>query len=656
MTDYGHANFTGDLLHNGQALSTLYDPLGAASSAVDSHESAFNHALIATALQPGAQIPWTDISNKPSVFPPQSHSHNYQPVDSDLTALAGLTSLGLISRDGSGSFSTVDPASFAEATHTHNYAPSSHSHSWGQIIGEPALIANLDSLSAVGLIHQDSSTNQYSVKPLGAIGEQLLAASSQSSGRSILGLGSAATFSSSSFASAIHTHDYAPSTHAHNVADLGLALDVQNFLNQPNKASMRSVLELGSAALSDVVDFAPASHAHNYAPTSHSHGSGDLNLDADVINFLSQTTTGGMRGALGLGNLAILNSISTNELGLDSDVESFLNQTTVSGMRSSLGLGSMALQDTSNYVPNATVQAYRDRVYHSGTEGAIFQGTYNSYPRVYGYADNGNSLNYFINTDAKIVRAEWNSNGWFDWRVQASWIRVNPDTSDIRLKTNITYLDIENLSPEQSALSLFNQIEPIEFDWDQSKADGMFQGHVRVGLSAQDLYAVEPSLVHGSPQDPEDRPMSLNTAALIPYLVLAVKELSVASGSSASNLRKFARQFSEPGDGLYLSILDKVLEASWSLRDGTKAGFKSAKQLEDHWDNFRSAVFNADQRGIVLGVHRLAQLLADAGQSLSPIDISGSIQSGDAYDGWNTKCIDANVHALSYNNIPILIA
>ena len=51
-----------------------------------------------TALQAGAQIPWTDVTSKPSTFPPATHSHAIGDVTGLQAALDGkLTGVGLTS-------------------------------------------------------------------------------------------------------------------------------------------------------------------------------------------------------------------------------------------------------------------------------------------------------------------------------------------------------------------------------------------------------------------------------------------------------------------------------------------------------------------------------------------------------------------------------
>jgi hypothetical protein len=62
----------------------------AAAAAVSDFATAAQGALAASALQPGASIPWTDISGKPSTFAPSAHTH----PASDVTGLATVATSG----------------------------------------------------------------------------------------------------------------------------------------------------------------------------------------------------------------------------------------------------------------------------------------------------------------------------------------------------------------------------------------------------------------------------------------------------------------------------------------------------------------------------------------------------------------------------------
>lgn len=88
--------------------------------------------------------------------------------------------------------------------------------------------------------------------------------------------------------------------------------------------------------------------------------------------------------------------------------------------------------------------------------------------------------------------------------------------SDTRLKENITDSEVD-------ALSVIEQIRPIQFDW---KADGT---HVDLGFSANQLEEVVPQAVHEVEQPEEnefDSLKQIDTSALTIYLVKAIQELS----------------------------------------------------------------------------------------------------------------------------------
>lgn len=96
--------------------------------------------------------------------------------------------------------------------------------------------------------------------------------------------------------------------------------------------------------------------------------------------------------------------------------------------------------------------------------------------------------------------------------------------SDARLK--------DNIQPAQlSALQVLNAIQLMSFDWLTTG------GHEQLGMIAQQLLEVEPSLVH---TDPDTGLLSVKTTAFIPYLIKAVQELTsmvqdTARSRSAAN-------------------------------------------------------------------------------------------------------------------------
>lgn len=88
-----------------------------------------------------------------------------------------------------------------------------------------------------------------------------------------------------------------------------------------------------------------------------------------------------------------------------------------------------------------------------------------------------------------------------------SW---NPAVSDGRFKENVQDTSVD-------ALALVNQLRYVEFDW---KPDFLVQGHVPIGLVAQEVEAVAPNLVN-----PGDT-LSLNTNDLLHTLGRAIQQLS----------------------------------------------------------------------------------------------------------------------------------
>ena len=106
------------------------------------------------------------------------------------------------------------------------------------------------------------------------------------------------------------------------------------------------------------------------------------------------------------------------------------------------------------------------------------------------------------------INAEWNS-GSFETKT------IAVSSSDIRLKDNVTDTDV-------NALELINHVKLHAFDWKWTHQ------HQNIGVIADELEQLDPSLVVGGGTDKEGNPIykSINNLVLISYLTKAVQELS----------------------------------------------------------------------------------------------------------------------------------
>ena len=106
------------------------------------------------------------------------------------------------------------------------------------------------------------------------------------------------------------------------------------------------------------------------------------------------------------------------------------------------------------------------------------------------------------------INAEWNS-GSFETKT------IAVSSSDIRLKDNVTDADV-------NALEFINRIKLHAFDWKRTHQ------HQNIGVIADELEQLDPSLVVGGGTDMEGNPIykSINNLVLISYLTKAVQELS----------------------------------------------------------------------------------------------------------------------------------
>ena len=106
------------------------------------------------------------------------------------------------------------------------------------------------------------------------------------------------------------------------------------------------------------------------------------------------------------------------------------------------------------------------------------------------------------------IRGEWNSSTPATKTIAVS-------SSDIRLKDNVTDTDV-------NALEFINRIKLHAFDWKWTHQ------HQNIGVIADELEQLDPSLVVGGGTDKEGNPIykSINNLVLISYLTKAVQELS----------------------------------------------------------------------------------------------------------------------------------
>lgn len=100
--------------------------------------------------------------------------------------------------------------------------------------------------------------------------------------------------------------------------------------------------------------------------------------------------------------------------------------------------------------------------------------------------------------------------GYIEWASDIGAIGTNYFTSDIRKK--------ENIAPSTyNSLGLVEQIEFVEFDW---KPDAGEEGHVQVGVIAQQLQQLDPRLV----AELSDGSLMIKEPALVTHLAKAIQE------------------------------------------------------------------------------------------------------------------------------------
>jgi hypothetical protein len=121
----------------------------------------------------------------------------------------------------------------------------------------------------------------------------------------------------------------------------------------------------------------------------------------------------------------------------------------------------------------------------------------------------GNS-GYPITTPDDTIANAVRKSGYIEWQTDAGAVGTNYFTSDERKK--------ENIAPATKQSSdVIEAIQFIEFDW---KPDSGGEGHVEVGVSAQQLQTIDPRLVSTLSDDM----LMVNEPALVSHMAKALQE------------------------------------------------------------------------------------------------------------------------------------
>lgn len=121
-----------------------------------------------------------------------------------------------------------------------------------------------------------------------------------------------------------------------------------------------------------------------------------------------------------------------------------------------------------------------------------------------------------LDTDGRCKYLYW-TGSYYGLQVDNVWTGLYVDVSDNRMKENIEVKDSPALW--RASLSGLLRIPLVSFDWGE---DTIFEGHVPLGVIAQDLEPINPYLVNEDP----DGFKHVNVHGCIVQLVAAVKGLN----------------------------------------------------------------------------------------------------------------------------------
>lgn len=118
----------------------------------------------------------------------------------------------------------------------------------------------------------------------------------------------------------------------------------------------------------------------------------------------------------------------------------------------------------------------------------------------------GNAITTPNDSVANALRAS----GYIEWQTDVGAIGTTYFLSDIRKKDNIE-------RTKENAINILKNIEYISFDW---KPESGGSGHVKLGMSAQQVQSIDPTFV----RELSDSTLMIHEPSIMPYLGKAIQE------------------------------------------------------------------------------------------------------------------------------------
>lgn len=225
------------LLAPAQFLSALFDvsiSSGLADGDVLTYDADANE-WIAQAVAAGS-VAWADITGKPSVFAPDTHTHAWGDIASGVPSTFAPSAHA--SSHATGGADAIAPADIGAAA-------ASHTHSASDIISGLATVAttgaysDLSGTPTLGTAAASATSDFVAASAASTFGLSILDDADAAAARTTLGLGSAATSATSDFAAASHGHAWAditsgvPSTFTPSAHNHTVTLEISGFIEAP---------------------------------------------------------------------------------------------------------------------------------------------------------------------------------------------------------------------------------------------------------------------------------------------------------------------------------------------------------------------------------------------------------------------------------------
>ena len=225
------------LLAPAQVLSALFD-VSISSGLADGDVLTYDgdaDEWIAQAVS-ASSVAWADVTGKPSVFTPDTHTHAWGDITSGVPSTFAPSAHASSHHTGGADAITAANIGAAAASHTH---AASDITSGLATVATTGAYSDLSGTPTLGTAAYLDTTDFVESQAASTFGLSLLDDADAAAARTTLGLGSAATVASTAFADVDHSHEWSditsgvPSTFAPSAHNHVIKQELSGFIESP---------------------------------------------------------------------------------------------------------------------------------------------------------------------------------------------------------------------------------------------------------------------------------------------------------------------------------------------------------------------------------------------------------------------------------------